>query len=265
MRRDHHDPTNCPECQQLAAKARLHEAMVDACDEAQVFGFNEQTALAIARYAHFGQKRRGGEGYIEHIHRVRELLAQWPPMWEKPKAPLAARVMATATLHDVIEDNREFTTEQLRNLSVPLGVTRSVVALSRVHCKRCRGKGREEDADLWHKVMNRIGGVIGWSLSDVTINELADAVVSIPELTKHCRKCNGSGWSDSYAEYLDRVKADPVAVTVKRADALDNLHDDPRSGMPKKYQWVLSELADTPGAFGETGVPTLRDGRMTYD
>lgn len=79
-------------------------------------------AISIAKQAHAGQWRRDKiTPYIMHPRAVAERL--------KGESD---EVIATAWLHDVLEENRQWTTSDLSELGVELEVTEAVAALTRM-------------------------------------------------------------------------------------------------------------------------------------
>lgn len=78
-------------------------------------------ALILARSAHLGQVDKIGEPYIEHPKRVATAVAT---------AGFGDEVIATALLHDVVEDT-DVTLEQLRAEGFPESVVEAVDAMSK--------------------------------------------------------------------------------------------------------------------------------------
>ena len=145
-----------------------------------------EIAAKLATQAHAGQMRPGGTTpYIVHPMRVAARLQQ------QGASPL---VLATAWLHDVIEDTIVAPSE-LATAGIPREVVYAVA----------------------------------------TLTKLKD---------------------ETQAEYLRRVKHDPIAKRVKREDMLDNLSDNPTPKQVAKYATGLLILMDVypqfePAIMGE--------------
>lgn len=77
-------------------------------------------AEEIARQAHASQKRQDGSPYIAHPAAVAQAAAEYGPAAE-----------AAAWLHDVLEDNQEWTAKRLVDEGIPPTVVSTVCLLTR--------------------------------------------------------------------------------------------------------------------------------------
>ena len=78
-----------------------------------------ELAETVAQEAHKGQKRWNGEPYITHPKALSEQFCH-------------DSVKAVAWLHDVLEDNKQWTAERLYEYGFPRKIVDAVVALTRL-------------------------------------------------------------------------------------------------------------------------------------
>jgi len=128
-----------------------------------------QTAILIATEAHQGQFRRDGKTpYITHPQKVANLVE-------------SKDAKAVSWLHDVLEENTDFTVKDLFDRGMP--------------------------------------------------EHIVDAVVILTKSSLY-----------TYEEYLERVKENELARTVKIADMMANLSDTPTKKQVEKYTKGLAFL-----------------------
>lgn len=124
-------------------------------------------AIELATKAHLGQKRRGGEPYIEHCRRVALRLM------EKGESD---EVIATAWLHDAYEDGG-ITLFQLADSGLPFVVVKAVEIMA---------KGKEEPYEeyLVRVKANPITAKV--KVAD-TLDNISDAHVTPKQILKYAR------------------------------------------------------------------------------
>lgn len=153
-------------------------------------------AEAIAMRAHEGAVTKTGEPYIHHSRRVVANVVKIPD-WSRFSVADREALECAAWLHDVVEDNPDFSLNALRAEGIPELAVEVVALLS-------KNLGADGNAVAEH----------------------------VPE-----------------AEYLSRIRANPLALRVKLADLADN------SNVIRRAEWLamqdagLVEPSKDPGRY----------------
>ncbi len=154
-------------------------------------------AEMVARVAHSGQTRSGGEDYIRHPARISE------SVWEANPGDYVA--VAIAWLHDTIEDTT-VTRSSLRDIGFPREIVDAVALLTR---------GPDEEYEHY------IGRLVEFG-SDATL------VVKLADLNDNLRDLDSSTFSEEKkqtlrARYIDSVAK--IAAEQNRREAVGQVVD----------------------------------------
>lgn len=129
-----------------------------------------------------------------------------------------------------------------------LGLAKSIAFTA--HANQFRRDGITPYFDHVERVAGRLAGTGGWParavayLHDIQEDNVSFPLPELPATVLAALDAMTKRPGESYSDYIERVKANPIARKVKVADILDNLSDTPTNHQIHKYAQALLVLVD---------------------
>lgn len=102
------------------------------------------------------------------------------------------------------------------------------------HCKAVASRVKDDDLKII-ALLHDVKEDTPYSFEYLKSKGVPDKILFVLEILTHRQQ-------ESYKDYIDRIKKNPIATKVKIADILSNLADDPTERQIKKYARALLNL-----------------------